>query len=324
MAYEEIKILREDLLREGETMNKNKSHFLSPVDNEEIRRLEQQELTFSRGSASKRLAGWTRDGIAGWMMEAQRLNKEVEAKKRKLQETIERDSRKDARMTMPWMVWMVLCRHEGAYTKKNNTRKIKNSGLSNAVTDSVSLKVLSWNVAVLAAEDCTDIFLSQISMLAGWDVLLLQECFRKLDGLNVGAHELFTPSELLGGLRCPAVIVNRKWKGQSKIVGGAARWTAVELDGQLTLISVHFPQKGRKLGEFEAALMEIQENVRPKQHVFLGGDFNVSLFGMTDYLHVGESIPRPRTLVDTNDSLRARAFTDDGDRAGFDGDKTRG
>ena len=101
VAYEEIKILREDLLREGETMDKNKSHFLSPEDTEEIRRLEQQELAFWRGSASKRLAGWTRDGsteeIAGWMMEAQRLNKEVEAKKRILQETIERESRKDAR-----------------------------------------------------------------------------------------------------------------------------------------------------------------------------------------------------------------------------------
>ena len=102
VAYEEIKILREDLLREGETMDKNKSHFLSPEETEEIRRLEQQELAFWRGSASKRLAGWTRDGsseeIAGWMLEAQRLNREVEAKKRKLQETIERESRKDARM----------------------------------------------------------------------------------------------------------------------------------------------------------------------------------------------------------------------------------
>ena len=147
-------------------------------------------------------------------------------------------------------------------------RKRKNSGLSTAVTDPVSLKVFSWNVACLA-EDCTDIFLSQISMLADWDVLLLQECFRKLDGVNVGAHELFTPSELLGGLRCPAVIVNRKWKGQSKTVGCAARWTAVELDGQLTLISAQLPHKGRKLGEFDAALMEIQEFLsgRPKQHV---------------------------------------------------------
>ena len=75
---------------------------MSPEDTEEIRRLEQQELAFWRGSPSKRLAGWTRDGsteeIAGWMMEAQRLNKAVEAKKRKLQETIERESRKDARM----------------------------------------------------------------------------------------------------------------------------------------------------------------------------------------------------------------------------------
>ena len=59
-------------------------------------------------------------------------------------------------------------------------------------------KVLSWNVAGMA-EDSTDIFLSQISMLTDWDVLLLQECFRKLDGVNVGAHELFTPCELLSG-----------------------------------------------------------------------------------------------------------------------------
>ena len=59
------------------------------------------------------------------------------------------------------------------------------------------------------SEDSTDIFLSQISMLTDWDVLLLQECYRKLDGVNVGADELFTPSELLGGLRCPAVIVDR-------------------------------------------------------------------------------------------------------------------
>ena len=100
VAYEEIKILR--LLREGESMDKNKSHFMSLQNTEEIRILEQQELAFCRGSASKRLAGWTRDGsaeeIAGWMMEAHRLNKEVEAKKRKLQETIVRESRKDARM----------------------------------------------------------------------------------------------------------------------------------------------------------------------------------------------------------------------------------
>ena len=56
--------------------------------------------------------------------------------------------------------------------------------------------------------------------------------------------------------------------------------------------------------------MEIQdfESWRPKQHVILGGDFNAGLYGMTDFFHVGDSIPRPRTLVDTNDSQRARAL----------------
>ena len=50
------------------------------------------------------------------MIEAQRHNKEVEAKKRKLQETIERGSRKDARMDDAMDAWMALCRREGANT----------------------------------------------------------------------------------------------------------------------------------------------------------------------------------------------------------------
>ena len=68
-------------------------------------------------------------------------------------------------------------------------------GLSEGTTDLVTLKVLSWNVAGLS-EDSTDIFLSQISMLTEWDILLLPECFFLMDRVNVGAHELFTP--LLG------------------------------------------------------------------------------------------------------------------------------
>ena len=89
VAYEEIKILREDLLREGETMDKKQEPFLVSGrhgGNPETRTT--RIGVFWRGSASKRPAGWTRDGssekIAGWMLDAQRLNKEVEAKKRKL------------------------------------------------------------------------------------------------------------------------------------------------------------------------------------------------------------------------------------------------
>ena len=119
-------------------------------------------------------------------------------------------------------------------------RKRTNSGLSNAATDPVSLKVLSWNVAGLA-EDCTDIFLSQISMLADWDVLLLQECFRKLDGGCWCAR-------IVHAVRTPGWIAMPGSHRQSEVIaGGAARWTAVLLDGQLTLISAHLPHKGEKL-----------------------------------------------------------------------------
>ena len=102
-------------------------------------------------------------------------------------------------------------------------------------TDLVSLKVLRWNVA------------GQILMLTDWDVLLLQECFRKLDGVNVGAHELFTPCELMEGLRCPAVIMHQRWSGQPKAADGLI---AVELDGQMTIISAHFLHKIKR--EFES------------------------------------------------------------------------
>ena len=54
------------------------------------------------------------------MMEAHRLNKEVEAKKRKLQETIGRESRKDARMGDD-----AICRHEGANTDIANNIRVE-------------------------------------------------------------------------------------------------------------------------------------------------------------------------------------------------------
>ena len=111
-------------------------------------------------------------------------------------------------------------------------------GLSKGTFGLVALKVMSWNVAGLAG-DSTDIFLSQISMLTDWDVLLLLEYFRK-----TGHHtsELERTSE-----RC--------W-------GGAGRWTAVELDGQLTITSVHLPHKRINLGDVATVLTEIQDFMR--------------------------------------------------------------
>ena len=84
----------------------------------------------------------------------------------------------------------------------------------------------------------------------------------------------------------------------------------VELDGQLTVTSSHLPHKRKKLGYFESVLTEIQEFVsgRPGQHLILGGDFNVSLHGLTDYQHVEESIQRSRTLLDGDEHMDGRGL----------------
>ena len=69
---------------------------MSPGSAGEIRNLEQQELNQWRGGALKTLVGWTRYGsteeIVSWSVEAERISREVEAKKRKLQEAIENAS----------------------------------------------------------------------------------------------------------------------------------------------------------------------------------------------------------------------------------------
>ena len=103
----------------------------------------------------------------------------------------------------------------------------------------------------------------------------------------------------------------------------AARWTAVELDGQLTLISVHMPHKGRKLGEFEATLTELQEflNGRHKQHVILGGDFNVNLFWYDRLSPCGRIDPETENVDRHKRLIACYSVTHDGDRTGFDGDK---
>ena len=91
-------------------------------------------------------------------------------------------------------------------------------------------------------------------------MLLLQECFRKLDGVNVGAHELFTPSEL-GRIAMSGYYRQSKMertiedcRGCGKMDCGRAGRTA---DPHFSTLA----SQREKLGEFEAALMEIQEFV---------------------------------------------------------------
>ena len=121
VAYEEIKFLREDLPREGESMDKNKCHFMTPENTEEIRILEQQELALWRGSASKRQAGWTRDGSveetpAGCWKLRDSTEKWIQRRENSKSRSRKNPGKMPEWETTPWMVWMVLCRREGANT----------------------------------------------------------------------------------------------------------------------------------------------------------------------------------------------------------------
>ena len=103
-------------------MDKHKIHFLSPEDTEEIRKLEQQELAFWRGSVSKRLAGWTRDGSAEEI--ARDSTKMLKQKGENCKRRSRGNQGKMPEWTTPWMVWMVLCRHEGANTDIASNKRV--------------------------------------------------------------------------------------------------------------------------------------------------------------------------------------------------------
>ena len=101
--------------------------------------------------------------------------------------------------------------------------------------------------------------------------------------MSVGALELFSPSELVEELRRTTVTIHQRWNGQAKAVGGASTWTAVELGGQLAVVP----------GHLQTVLALRHE--RAGQHLIVGGDFNASFFGLTDFHNVAESIPTPNT-----------------------------
>ena len=69
--------------------------------------------------------------------------------------------------------------------------------------------------------------------------------------------------------------------------------------------------------------MEIQEfvSLRPKQHVILGGDYNASLCGMTDFFHGGRVDPETKNAGGHERLTASESFAHDGDRTGLDGDE---
>ena len=78
------------------------------------------------------------------------------------------------------------------------------------------------------AEGELDTFISQIGDNYSWSVLLLQEAFVRTEGIVIdGGHQVYTSTELEGGLRCPAIIVHSKCTEGIEFAGGGSRWLAV-------------------------------------------------------------------------------------------------
>ena len=93
------------------------------------------------------------------------------------------------------------------------------AGLSEGTTDFMTLKEMSWNVAGLQDDPADLFFVADFDAHSVGYFCCSRNVLKTLDGVNVGAHELFTPSELVERLQCPAVILHQRWNGEARSVG---------------------------------------------------------------------------------------------------------
>ena len=101
--------------------------------------------------------------------------------------------------------------------------------------NSLHLCVISWNVAGIPLDDL-DVWLQQVSDHFPWDLICLQEGFKRLNGIGIrGGHGIFTPCRQLGCLRSPAIIV-RSGSACDDVVFLASdtRWLAVRSESMKT------------------------------------------------------------------------------------------
>ena len=241
-------------------MDKNKSHFLAPEDTEEIRRLEQQELAFWRGSASKRLAGRTRRFSGGnrWLDDG---GPETQQRSRSKEEKTARDDREGVKARCQngrchgrfrWFSVVMkvqtrilqeifLCQQHEQEKEFGTVECCDRSG----ILESVELEFRfsgrrlyrHFPVADFNARRMGCVAVARMFQKTGWGGCW---CARIV-------HAVRTPGRI-------AMSVSYRKDNR--------RLSGVRQDG------LRSSWKGSKLGEFEATLTEIQEflNGRPKQH----------------------------------------------------------
>ena len=123
----------------------------------------------------------------------------------------------------------------------------------------------------------------------------MQEGFRQTEGIVCEfKHTIYTPSELRGNLRCPAVIVNEHLTGKVDFgfVGAGVRWVAVGLNNQVLLVSLHMPHSRLSIQIFRETLEEVDACIRATafKKIIIGMDANVHVGSVVDELTVGPNV----------------------------------
>ena len=171
------------------------------------------------------------------------------------------------------------------------------------------MTILSWNVAG-AASNRLAYLLDHAVAASPWLAICLQEGLRKLEGADAGAHAIFTPSELDGGLRCPAVIVHAKLAAQAKQAAAGRRWVAVDVGKDMVIISAHLPHARRSLQEYTLVLQELDHflQTRSGRRVVLGMDANVRMASLRDPGLIGPAVPHAMRDITAMERSRAAAL----------------
>ena len=149
----------------------------------------------------------------------------------------------------------------------------------------VPFRAVTWNPAGLA-EDSLESFLVCARVTICGDVVLLQEYFRKLEGLPTeGCHMFFLGShsgKRSGDRRCPAVIVQNRIGDECDCMERGDQWVAVGMRGSWWVsigALINAPLEYSTL-----PLHEIEQLIRmfPDHEVMLGMDANTKVRGSED------------------------------------------
>ena len=200
-------------------------------------------------------------------------------------------------------------------------KKGKNSGLSNAVTDPVSFKVLSWNVAGLA-EDCADIFLSQIFDVHRLGCIAVARKFQK-----TGWSERWC-TRIVHAVRSPGKIAMsgsyrqsemertiEDCRGCGKMDCGRAGWTA---DPHSSTLASHRKKTGRIRGCFggNSRILEWETQTTCD----LGWRLQCEPVWYDRLFPCGRVDSETENVGRHKRFIASESCTHDGDRTGIDGD----